>query len=233
MLSLPEITNDQSMNKRDFKDKVYSELAKVTKALANARRMEIVDLLAQGPFSVEQIAQQTNMSIANTSQHLQVLKTAWLVEVTRKGNFIFYHLSGEKVFDAWRALRALGMVQNAEVERLMHDFRNAKHQLESVTIDELLSKMEAQEVVVLDVRPEEEFRRGHIHQALSMPVEHLFERLKELPADKEIIAYCRGPLCVFADEAVALLHEKGFKAKRLEEGFPDWQAKGLPVEVSE
>ena len=230
---MPEIMDYQHMDKRAFKDKVYGELARVAKALANARRMEIIDLLAQGPFSVEQIAQQTDMSIANTSQHLQVLKTAWLVEVTRKGNFIFYHLSGEKVFDAWRALRELGMVQSAEVERLMHDFRKSKHKLESVTIDELLRKMALQEVIVLDVRPEEEFRRGHIHQALSMPVEHLSGRFKELPSDKEIIAYCRGPLCVFADEAVTLLHEKGFNAKRLEEGFPDWQAKGLPVEISE
>ena len=219
------------MNKRAFKDKVYSELGRVAKALANAHRMEIVDLLAQGPFSVEQIAQQTDMSIANTSQHLQVLKSARLVEVSRKGNFIFYHLAGEKVFDAWSALRELGMMQNAEVERLMHDFRNSKHQLEQVTMEELLRKIGAEVVVILDVRPEEEFYRGHIHRALSMPVDHLLERLNELPKDKEIIAYCRGPLCVFADEAVALLHGKGFKAKRLEAGFPDWQAKGLPVEV--
>ena len=220
------------MDKRTFKDKVYEELAKVTKAMANARRMEITDLLAQGPFSVEQIAQQTGMSVANTSQHLQVLKTARLVEINRKGTFIFYHLSGEKVFEAWRALRELGMKQSAEVERLIQDFRSFPYVLESVTLQELQQKIASEDVIILDVRPEEEFRRGHIHQALSIPIDQLSERLDELPETTEIIAYCRGPLCVYADEAVRMLREKGFKAKRLEEGFPDWQAEGLPTTTS-
>lgn len=217
------------MDKRTFKDKIYGELAKVTKAIANPRRMEVIDLLAQGPFSVEQIAEHTGMSIANASQHLQVLKSARLVEASRKSNFIFYHLSGEKAFNAWRTLRELGMTQIAEVERLIKDFRNSRYKLESVTIDELLKKIESEDVIVLDVRPEEEFRRGHIHKAVSIPIDQLSERLKELPKTAEIIAYCRGPFCVYADEAVEMLTEKGFKAKRLEEGFPDWQSEGLPV----
>lgn len=220
------------MEKRTFKTRVYTELAKMTKALANPHRMEIIDLLAQGPFSVEQIASQTDMSVANASQHLQVLKNARLVDVYKKGNFVFYHLSNEKVYDAWRSLRELGMNQMAEVEKLIHDFRYSKYKLESVTAEELLSKMEKDEAIVLDVRPEEEYHHGHIPSAISIPIEQLVDRLYELPKDKEVIAYCRGPFCLFADEAVAILHQKGFKAKRLQEGFPDWSVKGLPAKIN-
>lgn len=220
------------MNKREFKDKVYSELARVTKAIGNPRRMEIIDLLAQGPFSVEKIAEQTNMSIANASQHLQVLKGARLVEISRKGNFIYYHLASEKVFHAWRGLRELGLIQNAEAEKLIRDFYNTRHQLEPVSMEELRQKINRQDVVVLDVRPDEEYERGHIHRAISIPVEELMKRMDELSRDKEIIAYCRGPFCVYADEAVALLREQGFEAKRLKEGFPDWVAMGFPAEIN-
>lgn len=221
------------MNKREFKDKVYNELAKVTKAIGNPRRMEIIDLLAQGPFSVEKIAEQTSMSIANASQHLQVLKGARLVEVSRKGNFIYYHLASEKVFHAWRSLRDLGFIQNAEAEKLIKDFYHSRHQLEPVSMEELRKKLESQDVVVMDVRPDEEYERGHIHRAISMPIEELASRLQELSKEKEIIAYCRGPLCVYADEAVALLREKGFEAKRLQEGYPDWVAMGFPAETKQ
>lgn len=220
------------MDKREFKDKVYGELAKVTKAIGNPRRMEIIDLLAQGPFPVEKIAHQTGMSVANASQHLQVLKSARLVEVARKGNFVYYHLSGEKVFQAWRALRELGFVQNAEVEKLIRDFYNSRHQLEPVSMEELRRKIENQQVIVLDVRPDEEYQRGHIHSAISIPIEQLSRRMEELSRETEIVAYCRGPLCVYAGEAVALLKEKGFKAQRLEEGFPDWVAAGFPADIN-
>ena len=220
------------MDKREFKDKVYGELAKVTKAIGNPHRMEIIDLLAQGPFSVENIAQQTGMSIANASQHLQVLKHARMVEVMRRGNFIYYHLSSDKVFKAWRALRELGLEQNAEAEKLIRDFYNARHQLEPVSMQELRKKMEQEEVIVLDVRPEEEYQRGHIHRAISIPIEDLNDRMQELSEKAEIIAYCRGPLCVYADEAVALLREKGYRAKRLKEGYPDWVAIGYPAEYN-
>lgn len=221
------------MDKREFKDKVYSELAKVTKAIGNPRRMEIIDLLAQGPFSVEKIAEQTSMSIANASQHLQVLKSARLVEISRKGNFIYYHLPSEKVFQAWRALRDLGLIQNAEAEKLIRDFYHLRHQLEPVGMEELRQKINSQDVIVLDVRPGEEYERGHIHRAISIPIEELKRRMDELSRETEIIAYCRGPLCVYADEAVALLNEQGFKAKRLKEGFPDWATLGFPVEINE
>jgi rhodanese-related sulfurtransferase/predicted transcriptional regulator len=220
------------MNKREYKDKVYGELSKVTKAIGNPRRMEIIDMLAQGPFSVEKLAEQTNMSIANASQHLQVLKGARLVEISRKGNFIYYYLASEKVFHAWRALRDLGIIQNAEAEKLIRDFYHSRHQLEPVSMEELLQKINNQEVVVLDVRPDEEYERGHIHRAISIPIEELSERMGELSRETEIIAYCRGPLCVYADEAVALLQEKGFEAKRLKEGFPDWLAMGFPAEIT-
>lgn len=221
------------MNKREFKDKVYNELAKVTKAIGNPRRMEIIDLLAQGPFSVEKIAEQTGLSIANASQHLQVLKGARLVDISRKGNFVYYHLSGEKVFQAWRALRELGLIQNAEAEKLIRDFFTSRNQLEPVSLEELRQKIDSQHVIVLDVRPGEEYERGHIHRAISIPIEQLADRMEELNTDTEIIAYCRGPLCVYADEAVALLREKGYKAKSLKEGFPDWVAEGYPADIKQ
>lgn len=221
------------MDKREFKDKAYNELAKVTKALGNPRRLEIIDLLAQGPYSVENIAEQTGLSVANASQHLQVLKRARLVEISRRGNFIYYHLTNEKVFNAWRALRELGLNQNAEAKNLVYDFYHSGNQLEPVTLEELREKISGQDVVVLDVRPGEEYQRGHIKEAISIPVEEIASRMDELPKEAEIIAYCRGPLCVYADEAVKLLMEKGFKAKRLKEGFPDWKAVGYPFETQQ
>jgi DNA-binding transcriptional ArsR family regulator len=218
------------MNKREFKDKVYGELAKITKALANPHRLEIIELLAQGDYSVEQLSIQTNLSIANASQHLQVLKTAQLVDVTRDGNFIYYRLANVNVFKAWKALRELGVAQIASVEKLVKDFRQSKFKLESVNIVELLKKIESGKVTILDVRPDVEYRKGHIANAISIPFDVLSQRLKELPKRNEIVAYCRGPFCVFADEAVAMLNKAGYKAKRLEEGFPDWAVMDLPVE---
>ncbi len=220
------------MDKREFKNKAYNELAKITKALGNPRRMEMIDLLAQGPFSVEKIAEQTSMSVANASQHLQVLKGARLVEISKKGNFIYYHLANEKVFHVWRALRELGFDLNAEAEKLVNDFYRSGQKLEPVTIEELRQKISEQDIVVLDVRPGEEYQRGHIKEAASIPIEDLADRMDELPKGAEIIAYCRGPLCVYADEAVTLLREKGFDARRLKEGFPDWKAMGFPAEMN-
>ena len=220
------------MNKREFKDKVYDELAKITKALANPHRLEIIELLAQGDYSVEQLSLQTNLSVANASQHLQVLKTAQLVDITRNGNFIHYRLANTNVFKAWKALRELGVERIASIEKLVKDFRQSKFKFESVTIENLVEKIEAGKVTILDVRPETEYNKGHIANAVSIPFDQLSKRLKELPKRNEIIAYCRGPFCVFADEAVALLTKAGYKATRLEEGFPDWAVLGLPVEVN-
>ncbi len=220
------------MNKRDFKDKVYSELAKITKSMANPHRLEIIELLAQGDFSVEQIAEQTHLTIANASQHLQVLKVAHLVEINRQGNFIFYRLSNSNVFKAWKSLRELGVERIAAIDKVVKEFRKSKFDFETVTINELIERIESGKVTILDVRPESEFNQGHIANAISIPIDELSKRLKELPKRTEIVAYCRGPFCMYADEAVALLTKAGYKAIRLEEGFPDWKLQDLPVEVS-
>lgn len=220
------------MDKREFKDKIYGELAQITKAMANPHRLEIIELLAQGEYSVEQISIQTSLSIANASQHLQVLKTAQLVDVTRQGNFILYRLANANVFKTWKALRDLGLERIASVEKIIKDFRHSKFKLESVSIEGLVAKMKSEKITILDVRPEAEYKKGHIEKAISIPVSELRSRLKELPKKNQIVAYCRGPFCVYADEAVALLTKAGYKAIRLEEGFPDWRLQDLPVEVS-
>jgi rhodanese-related sulfurtransferase len=219
------------MEKRIFKDKVYAILAKMIKAMANPHRLEIIDLLGQGEKTVEEIAIDTNMSIANASQHLQVLKAANLVEIRREGNFIHYRLAHEEIYKSWQALRELGLERIAEIEKLIRDFREKRNTLESLKMDEFLTRMKSKNVVVLDVRPAREFKNGHIPGAINIPVEELSAKLKKLPKNKEYVAYCRGPFCVFADEAVNILTKKGFKAKRLVEGFPDWKMKGLPVET--
>lgn len=220
------------MNKREFKTRVYTELATIAKAMANPHRLEIIELLAQGDYSVEQISLQTDLSIANASQHLQVLKAAQLVDVTRNGNFIYYKLANNNVFKAWKTLRELGVERIAAIEKLVKNFRQSKSTADSLTVDQLRNKLQNGKVTILDVRPEKEFNAGHIASAISIPIDQLQERLKELPKRNEIIAYCRGPFCVYADEAVLLLSKAGYKAIRFEEGFPDWKVMGLPVEVN-
>lgn len=220
------------MDKREFKNRVYGELARLTKALANPHRLEIVELLAQGDYAVEQIAAQTALSVANASQHLQVLKTARLVDVARNGKFIHYRLANTNVFKAWRALRELGVEQIAAVDKLVKDFRQTKTKSGPVTIDELTKRIKSGKVTILDVRPDSEYKNGHIAGALSIPIDELADRLKELPKRHEIIAYCRGPFCVFADEAVSLLNMAGYKATRLDQGFPDWALMGKPVQMN-
>lgn len=207
---------------RDLKDKVYNELASVAKAIANPRRMEILDILAQGSFSVEAIAEYTNMPIANTSQHLQVMKSNRLVRDERRGNFIYYGLYNKKVYEAWVALRELGCEVNAEIERTISDYKKGNPTLTPTTARQLIERIETGKVVLLDVRPEEEYNRGHFHKALSIPLNQLKERIDELSKDTEIVAYCRGPLCVISDEAVKLLEENGFKVRKLIKDIPDW-----------
>ena len=215
-------------DKRAFKDKVYGELAGLTRALGNPHRLEIIELLAQAQFSVEQIAGQTNLSVANASQHLQVLKTAQVIDSHRRGNLVYYQLANANVFTAWKGLRALGIERNATIGKVVAEFRNSK--FEPVTIDNLIRKIKSGKVTVLDVRPEQEYNQGHIAYAISIPIDQLAKRLKELPKRSEVVAYCRGPFCVFADEAVAILSKCGYKAARLDEGFPDWSLMGLPVD---
>jgi rhodanese-related sulfurtransferase len=215
--------------KRQFKYEIYAQFARIGKALSNSHRLELVELLAQGERTVEDLAREANLPIANTSQHLQVLRAAQLVDVRRDGLYAYYRLSDERVFRLWQALRDLGELQLAEVNRLVQSFLQDRSPLQSITTAELLQLLEAGNVVILDVRPEVEYQSGHIPEARSIPIDELETRLDELPRDQEIIAYCRGPYCVFADEAVTLLQKQGYRARRLIDGLPDWQALNLPV----
>ena len=217
--------------KRQFKNELYEQFARIGKALSNPHRLELVELMAQGERTVEELAAEANLPIANASQHLQVLRAAQLVDVRRDGLYAYYRLSDERVFRVWQALRDLGELQLAEVNRLVQSFLQDRSSLKSINAAELLEQMKTGDVVILDVRPELEYRSGHIPEARSIPVDELEERLGELSAEQEIIAYCRGPYCVFADEAVTLLQKHGYRARRLVEGLPDWQALNLPVEI--
>jgi len=220
------------MEKRLFKDKVYTILANLVKAMANPHRLEIIDLLGQGERSVEEIAKETNMSVANASQHLQTLKQSNLVVVRKEGNFVHYRLASDNVYKSWHDLRAIGMESLAEVNKLVKDFRTERNSLEPVTMQQLLAKMHSRNIVLLDVRPGQEFSAGHIPNAINIPIDELATRIKELNKAKQYIAYCRGPFCVFADDAVQLLTKKGFKARRLEEGYPDWKLQFEPFTIS-
>ena len=215
---------------REFKDRLFGQFARVSKALASPRRLEIVDLLAQGERTVEEIARETAMSVASSSQHLQALKTARMVEVRREGLYAHYRLADEDVFRTWQAIRALAESRLAEVDRVVEAYLVDRDALEAVDATELMERLTVGSVLVLDVRPEEEYRAGHIPGAISVPVHTLEAALQTLPRDREIVAYCRGPYCVFSDEAVALLKSRGYRARRLRQGLPDWRAAGMPVE---
>ncbi len=215
---------------REFKDLIFEQFARIGKALSHPKRLEILDLLAQAERTVEQIAKETAMPVANASQHLQVLKGARMVEARREGLYIHYRLADEGVFRAWRAVRDLGEARLAEVDRVVDTYLKDRDAMEAVDAVGLMERLSDESVVVLDVRPGEEYRAGHVPGALSAPVSSLEAALRVLPKDKEIVAYCRGPYCVFSDEAVVLLKARGYRASRLAEGFPEWRAAGLPVE---
>ena len=220
----------QKQDKRAFKNQVYEQFARIGKALSSAHRLELLEVLAQGEHSVEAVARETDMSIANASQHLQVLRAAQLVEVRREGVYIYYRLADEQVFTLWQTMRHVGEARIAEIDRIVDTYLHDRNQLQPIGASELLQRMVEDTIILLDVRPAEEYIAGHLPNALSMPVTELEARLSEIPQDKEIVAYCRGPYCVFADEAVALLRANGYSARRLEQGLPDWRALGLPVE---
>lgn len=215
---------------RSFKDALYGEFARIGKALSSGRRLEMLDVLAQGEHTVAELASATGLTEANASQHLQTLRQARLVEGRKDGKYVYYRLADERVFQLWRALRNVGERQLAEIDRLVDDYRRSREELEPIGMDELLTRMRNGDAKAIDVRPEEEYHKGHIADARSIPIEEIEARADELPADTEVVAYCRGPYCLLSDEAVEILREHGISARRLREGFPDWKAEGYPVE---
>ena len=212
---------------------LYEQLARLGKAVASPARLELLDLLCQGPRSVEILAKEAGLSIANTSQHLRVLHGARLVESEKAGLFVTYRLADPAVCDFFQSLRSLGEKRLAEVDAILRRFREARETLEPVEKDTLLDRIRSGEVILLDVRPEEEYRAAHLPFAISAPLSDLDSVLGKLRRRKPIVAYCRGPYCVLAKEAVKILRAKGFRAVRLEDGVPEWRAQGLPVVVGE
>jgi rhodanese-related sulfurtransferase len=218
------------MGDRAAKTALFDEFARAAKALASGRRIELLDVLANGERTVEALAGEVGLTVANTSQHLQILRQAGLVSSRRAGTSVHYRLAAPEVFELWRTLRSLAAGRLAEVERLTAAYLGSRDELQPVTREELARRLrDDDDLVVLDVRPAAEYAAGHLPGALSIPVAELRRRLAELPADREIVAYCRGPYCAFAHEAVALLRQEGFSARRLEDGLPEWQAAGLAV----
>ena len=216
---------------RRFKDSIYEQVARLGKAASAPKRLELLDLLCQGPRSVEALALQAGISLANASQHLQVLRGARLVDAEKKGLRVEYRLASDDVCQFFLTLRGLAETRLAEIDQVSREYFESRGAMEAVEGEELLRRVRDGEVTVLDVRPAEEYRAGHIPGALSVPVSELKARLRELPKAREVVAYCRGPYCVMALEAVQLLRAKGFEAHRMEQGVVDWRARGWRVET--
>ena len=212
------------------KQHVFASLAAIAQALGHAHRLEMLEHLAQGERSVEDLADRAGITLANCSRHLQLLRRAGLVEGRREGKRVFYRLAGEDaVIGLLNALSRVGERNSAEIARVMASYFRARDELEPVSRTELLDRLRAGAAAVLDVRPEDEFQQGHLPGALNIPLAQLERRLTELPPDREIVAYCRGPWCVLSFEAVVALRQRGFQARRLEDGFPEWKVAGLPI----
>jgi rhodanese-related sulfurtransferase/predicted transcriptional regulator len=216
---------------RAAKDALFEALASVGKALSSGRRAEIVDLLAQGERSVEDVAAELGQSVANTSHHLRNLARAGLVRTRREGTRVIYGLASDQVMALWTVMRQVGAEHVAEVDRLAEAYLGRRDGLRPITREELARRVRRGEVTVVDVRPAAEYEAGHVEGARSLPITELRRRLDSLPRDGELVAYCRGPYCVFADDAVRLLRRQGFDARRLEDGYPEWKRAGLPVMV--
>jgi ArsR family transcriptional regulator len=217
------------MSTRNPKLALFAQFAAVAKSLAHTHRLELLEQLAQGERSVEVLADRTRLSIANTSQHLQHMRRAGLVENRRDGKFVYYRLVDDSILDLLGALRRIAERNVAEVERVIRSYFHNRDSLEPINRAELLHRSRAGEVTILDVRPEDEFALGHLPGAVNIPLRKLEMRLAEFDPAQEIVAYCRGPYCVLSYEAVAMLRARGFKARRLEDGLPEWRAAGLPV----
>jgi rhodanese-related sulfurtransferase/DNA-binding transcriptional ArsR family regulator len=211
------------------KHELFEHFARIGKAVGSPARLELLDLLAQGEKPVETLARQAGLSVTNTSNHLKELRAASLVSTRKDGPYVYYRLADPSVQEFLRSLQALAHRQLADVRQIVQDYFERPDDLEPVEGETLLDRMRAGKVMVLDVRPEDEYLAGHIPGARSVPLSELEGRLSELPAGAEVVAYCRGPYCVLAPEAVALLRARGFRARRLADGLPDWAARGLPV----
>jgi rhodanese-related sulfurtransferase/DNA-binding transcriptional ArsR family regulator len=212
------------------KQHLFEQLARIAAALGSAARLDLIEILAQGERSVDQLASLTGLSVANTSQHLQKLRQAGLTLGRKEGQYVFYRLAGDEVVRLLAGLREMGETHVAEVDRLVRDYFSTRDEMEPVAAADLLDRARKGLVTVLDVRPAEEFESGHVPGAVNIPIAELGKRLGELPMRKEVIAYCRGPYCLMSYEAVELLRRKGRKARRLENGLPEWRLAGLPVE---
>ena len=221
------------MQEQSPKQQLHEQFAQVAKALSHAHRLELLELLAQRERSVEALANVAGLTVANTSRHLQQLRRAGLIASRKEGLYVFYRLAGDDVIDLLRSLRRTGQRHISDVNNVVIGYFNDRDSLEAVSRKELLRRSRDGLVTVLDVRPSEEYEAGHIPGALNVPLNEIEQHLAKLPKEQEIIAYCRGEYCVLAFEAVATMREKGFTARRLEEGYPEWKAAGLPVEEIE
>jgi DNA-binding transcriptional ArsR family regulator/rhodanese-related sulfurtransferase len=217
------------VQKRIFKDSLYQQFARIGKALSSPLRIEIMELLAQGERTVESLTEELGQTMGNVSAHLQVLREARLVDGRKEGLYVYYRLADDVVLGLLTGLRRVAEKQLAEVDRLVQSYFGDRKDLDAVGFDELRSRVRSGSVVLVDVRPASEYAAGHISGAVSIPHDELEQRISELPRDKEVVAYCRGPYCVFADEAVRALRNKRRKARRLEAGFPEWKEAGLPT----
>jgi rhodanese-related sulfurtransferase/DNA-binding transcriptional ArsR family regulator len=220
------------MSNQTFKSELFEQFARVGKGLSSGKRLQMLEFLAQGERSVETLAQMTGLSVANTSQHLQQLRQAGLVSARKNGLYVYYRLAGDSIVRLLAALRAVGQEHVAEVDRLVKLYYDSRDGLEPVPAKELLQRAKKGMVTVLDVRPPEEYAAGHIAGAINVPLAELRKRLHEIPRDREVVAYCRGPYCLMAFEAVAQLRKRGHQARRLQDGFPEWRSAGLPVETT-
>lgn len=214
---------------REFKDRLYGQLARLGKALASPHRLEMLELLAQGERTVDSLATEVGLTLANASQHLQALRQAALVESRKDGLFVFYRLADPHVFELSKVMRSVAEQRLAELDRLVQEHFGNRADAEAVPMAELLKRFRSKQVVILDTRPANEYLAGHIPGAISIPVDDLQRRLKELARGKDYVAYCRGPYCIYADRAVEILRASGRRARRLADGFPEWRSAGFPV----
>ena len=218
------------MKQNSFKYDLFNQFARVGKSLSNPNRLELLEFLAQSPRSVETLAKLTQLSIANTSQHLQHLRQAGLVTSRKEGLKVYYNISGDDVIALLDSLRDVAERHLSDVSQLVNTYLTAKDNLDAIPANKLLEMAKQDLVTVMDVRPKEEYEAGHVQGAINIPIDELEQHLEQLDPTQEIIAYCRGPHCILAFDAVAQLREKGFQARRLENGYPEWRVAGLPVE---